>query len=57
MSNLLNDIETRILFPSYHNKEITDNELKEQGILRAGYDWRTGWKETTKILTKNINNK
>lgn len=57
MSNLLNDIETRILFPSYHNKEITDNELKEQGIIRAGYDWRTGWKETTKILTKNINNK
>lgn len=54
MPNLQNDVETRILFPSYHNKEITDEELIEKNILRAGYDWRTGWKETTKILTKNI---
>ena len=50
LSNLDNEIETRILFPSYHNKEITDTELQEKGIIRAGYDWRDGWNEIRNIL-------
>lgn len=50
LSNLENDIETRILFPSYHNKGITTEELMCQGIIRAGYDWRDGWGEIEKIL-------
>lgn len=37
------EIEGKFLFPSYHNKEVSDAELQEKGIIRAGYDWRTGW--------------
>ena len=50
IDNLKNDIELKILFPSYHNKEYTTDELKCFGIVRAGYDWRTGWEEIKKIL-------
>lgn len=50
LSNLHEDIETKILFPSYHNKQIEHDELIQKGILRAGYDWRTGWLEVAKIL-------
>lgn len=50
LSNLDEQIETRILFPSYHNKNISDDELIKKGILRAGYDWRTGWLEVANIL-------
>ena len=52
IGNLNNDIEMRILFPSYHNKDITDEELNEKGIIRAGTDWRNGWNEVKKILLK-----
>ncbi len=55
LSNLDEHIETRILFPSYHNKNITDEELIEKGILRAGYDWRTGWLEVANILLGTSN--
>ena len=34
----------------YHNKNISNEKLKEQGILRAGYDYHTGWQEVAKIL-------
>ena len=52
LSNFNNDeeVELKILFPSYHNKDITENELNEKGVVRAGYEWRTGWKEVMKIL-------
>ena len=50
IQNLDSDIETKILFPSYHNKNITDEELKEKGILRAGTEWRNAWEEAEKIL-------
>lgn len=56
LSNLDNHIETRILFPSYHNKDITDDELEQKGILRAGYDWRNGWDEISYILLDNLKN-
>ncbi len=55
LSNLDEHIETRILFPSYHNKNIIDEELIEKGILRAGYDWRTGWLEVANILLGTSN--
>lgn len=45
-----NDVELKILFPSYHNKNLTDEELKVMGAVRAGYEWRTGWREVKKIL-------
>ncbi len=50
LSNLDNDVELKILFPSYHNKSISNEELKEKGVLRAGKDYKTGWKEIEKIL-------
>jgi 5'(3')-deoxyribonucleotidase len=49
------DVEIKILFPSYHNKDITKEELDEKGVIRAGYEWRTGWKEVLDILLKNKN--
>ena len=45
-------VNLKILFPSYHNKEITDEELKEKGIIRAGLDWRDGWSKVEEILLK-----
>ena len=53
LSNLDDEIEIKILFPSYHNKNVTDEELKQKGMLRAGYDWRNGWNEIEKILLKD----
>lgn len=50
--NLDKNVETKILFPSYHNKNITEVELKEKGALRAGYDWKEGWNEVEKLLLK-----
>lgn len=50
LSNLNESIETKILFPSYHNKKIQNNELVQKGVLRAGYDWKTGWLEVANIL-------
>lgn len=47
------EIEIKILFPSYHNKNVTDEELNQKGVLRAGYDWRNGWNEIEKILLKD----
>ena len=48
--NFSNHVTTRILFPSYHNRDISEEELAGQGIIRAGYDWKTGWSEVEKIL-------
>lgn len=50
VDNLKNDTRLRILFPSYHNKNITEEELNNLGIVRAGTDWRNGWEEIEKIL-------
>lgn len=50
LSNLKDDTPLKLLFPSYHNKGITDEELKRYGVIRAGFDWRNGWEEVEKIL-------
>lgn len=50
LSNFDEDIETKILFPSYHNKEITQEELDAKGVVRAGTRWQDGWKEVERIL-------
>lgn len=57
LPNLNNDIKTRILFPSYHNRNITDEILREKEIIRAGYDWREGWLELESILIKDSQRK
>lgn len=53
LSNLNNDIETKILFPSYHNKDITLDETQKFNVVRAGYDYNNGWNEVVNILTNN----
>lgn len=50
LSNLDNDIETKILFPSYHNKEISNEQLRKSNVIRAGYDWKEGWLEIENTL-------
>ncbi len=50
LDKMNNDVEVKILFPSYHNKEVTDEQLNNMGAVRAGYDWREGWKEVGKVL-------
>lgn len=50
LDKMNNDVQVKILFPSYHNKEVTNEELERMGACRAGYDWQDGWKEVGKIL-------
>lgn len=50
VNNLGEHIPTRILFPSYHNRDINANEVKNKGIIKAGDDWREGWIEVADIL-------
>lgn len=54
LSNLNGNIETKILFPSYHNKYITDDELNTLGVIRAGIDWKKGWEEVGNILLNDL---
>ena len=53
VSNLNPAIPIRILFPAYHNKKVSDEKLKELGIIRAGYDYHTVWQEVCKILLES----
>lgn len=50
VSNLNSHIGLKILFLSYHNKKISNIDLASRGIIRAGYDYQTGWQEVCKIL-------
>ncbi len=50
LSNFDDEIETKILFPSYHNKDVADEELQLKGVCRAGNDWYTAWSEIEKML-------
>ena len=45
LSNLKGKAKTKILFTAYHNKTITEEELKQNGTIRVD-----GWKEIEKIL-------
>lgn len=47
LSNLKGKSEVKLLFTAYHNKEITDEELSENGVIRVD-----GWKDIEKILLK-----
>lgn len=50
VANLNPAIPVKILFPSYHNKNVSDEELVEKGIFRAGRDYHTGWQNIAQIL-------
>ena len=45
LSNLKGKAETKMLFTAYHNKPITEEELKQEGAIRVN-----GWKDIEKIL-------
>lgn len=47
MQNLKGNVKLKLLFTSYHNKELSDIELKELGIIRVN-----NWKEIESILLK-----
>lgn len=50
LSKMDNDVRLKILFPSYHNKNEKDEDLKRIGAVRAGFDWRNGWVEVAKLI-------
>lgn len=52
LKNLDPIIEGKFLFPSYHNKNITNKELKDKGIVKTGNDWRNGWEVLEKELVE-----
>lgn len=52
--NLDPSISTLILFPSYHNRNISDEELFSKGVIRAGHDWQFGWNEIEKLLIPKL---
>lgn len=56
LSHLQNNIGIKILFPSYHNKDISLENLKKYNIVKAGNDWKNGWNEVEKILIKKYKN-
>lgn len=45
INNLEGNAQTKLLFSAYHNRKITDNELKQKGIIRVN-----SWYEIEKIL-------
>lgn len=45
LSNLTGSAKTKLLVTAYHNKDITDEELKAHGAQRVN-----GWKDIEKIL-------
>lgn len=55
LSNLqATDVPVKILFPSYHNKNISEETLAENNIILPTRDWRNGWIEVEKILLKRV---
>lgn len=49
LDNLEGYGEKKLLFDSYHNQEVSDEELKEKGVIRV-----SGWKEIEKILLSDV---
>lgn len=45
LENLQGDVETSILFTAYHNRDIEEQTLEKEGVIRAN-----NWKEIEKIL-------
>lgn len=55
LSNLqVTNVPVKILFPSYHNKETSEDVLNENGVIMPTKDWRKGWEEIEKILLKRV---
>lgn len=50
LPNLVNDTSVRILFPSYHNRDISDKVLNDNGVIRIGSSWKDAWGKITDYL-------
>ncbi len=46
--NNIEDAKTMLLFTAWHNKDLSDEELKKQGIIRVN-----NWKEIREVLKNN----
>ena len=44
-SNLVGDAEKKLLFTAYHNRNVSDEELEKEGLIRVN-----GWKDIEKML-------
>lgn len=49
------DVKLKVLFPAYHNRNLTSEDLLKKGIIKAGDDWHHGWENVEKILMDYIN--
>ena len=57
INQMENNNPLKILYPANFNLGIRSEELKNNGIIRAGFDWQTGWDEIDKILDKDKSKK
>ncbi len=57
INQMKNNNPLKILYPANFNLGIRSEELKNKGIMRAGFDWQTGWDEIDKILDKDKSKK
>ena len=57
INQMKNNNPLKILYPANFNLGISGKELKNKGIIRAGFDWQTGWDEIDKILDKDKSKK
>lgn len=48
LPNMLGDVKIKLLFDAYHNRKISDEELKEHNMIRV-----KNWKEIEEILTES----
>lgn len=55
LNNLQGGVETKLLFTSYHNKEITEDDLKRNNVIRVGTTTTNGWSDIRKILLEGNN--
>lgn len=54
LSNLSNNVSLRILFPSYHNKDMSVEDALKLDVIKAGDEWEKGWINVEKILSERL---
>lgn len=50
LPNLINDTAVKILFPSYHNRNISKEELKRYGVVKLSDSWNDAWESIENYL-------
>lgn len=60
LCNLDNEVSVKILFPAYHNGDISEDVLKDKRVIKLGNSWHNAWDEIERYLCYeyiNINEK